>query len=70
MISTILTAEVELYDRYLRGGFCGYRIFKVEECFTCKHSEEEEVDSCWGYESEEAALEAAKEYLDHQPPRP
>jgi len=55
-----LTAEVEEYDRYLRGESYGFRIKKA--CPTCGHHGEE-IESCWGFGNPNEALEAAKEML-------
>lgn len=52
----VLDAEVETYDQYLRGDVYGYKIFKGEE----------EIDSCWGYYGDEAAMEEAMSIVKHE----
>jgi len=60
-LEAILVNEVEIYDRYLRGEVYGYQVIKPVTCDCCGHTEREVVDSCWGYESVEEALNAGKE---------
>lgn len=60
-LEAILRAEVDTYDRYLRGDMYGYRVVKNVKCDSCGHTEREVVDSCFGYESPEEALQAGKE---------
>jgi hypothetical protein len=55
----MLEAEVEVYDKYLRGEFCGFKVYEVYD-----EDGDEHFHSCWGFESMEAALEVAKEYVD------
>jgi len=45
----ILAAEIETYDRYFCGDIYGYTISTKETCDSCGNTEEEVVDSCWGY---------------------
>jgi hypothetical protein len=50
-----IIAEVETLNKYLNGGFCGYEILDGDA---------EVVASCYGYESEDDALEDAKAEID------
>jgi hypothetical protein len=53
----VITAEVEDYDRYIRGESYGFRLFEGGE----------EVDSCWGFlESFDDALKSISEYLPQE----
>jgi hypothetical protein len=49
-----LRSEVEEYDRYLRGEAYGFII---------KDENDEELDSCWEFDSIESAIEAAEEVI-------
>lgn len=44
-----LEGEVETYDQYLCGDVFGFTITETKGCDCCGHSEEEFIDSCWGY---------------------
>ena len=57
-VESALEHEVELYDKYLTGEIYGYKIMERNTCGTCNHIDIQEIDSCYGYYSEEAALEA------------
>ena len=57
----VLTTEVKVYDKYLQGDFYGYRAIRLDQCDSCGHVEREIVDSCWGYDSIEEAINASKE---------
>lgn len=52
-----LRFEVSIYDCYLRGEVCGFRIFEDDEA-------EDEVDSCYGFYGEDYCLQNAKESVD------
>lgn len=56
-VEAVLRSEIKTYSQYLNGEVFGYRTFKVGE-------EEEEIDSCWGYYSEEEAIEEAKGIIE------
>jgi hypothetical protein len=60
----LMKGEIETYDNYLRGEVYGYRIFEQEEC-SKGHLHEEELDSCWGYYSEEDALHEAECIIEY-----
>jgi hypothetical protein len=67
----ILKAEVETYDQYLRGEIYGYRVYAPDLDRDGDTDEEEdeywnenEEDSCWGFYGSDAAIEAAKEFID------
>jgi hypothetical protein len=51
-----LVGEVELYDQFLQGQVFGFILFDGSE---------EEIDSCWGYYSEEDLLHDARDYIDN-----
>lgn len=55
----VLEVEVKVMASWYEGDFCGYEIVKEGD------DEEEILDSAWGFESEEAALEDAKEIVIH-----
>lgn len=55
-VKEALETEVEVYDKYLRGEVYGYEI--VDE-------DGEIFSSCYGFYSEEEAIEAAKEEIHH-----
>lgn len=57
-IKTHLRGEVTVYDKYISGRFCGYKIFELDD-----DEAGEEVDSCYGFEDADIALQAAKEFL-------
>jgi hypothetical protein len=59
----ILRKEVEVYDRYLRGESYGFRAYKNVMCDHCGHVEQQDIDSCWGYNSIEEAMKAGREVL-------
>jgi hypothetical protein len=44
-----LLAEVEEYDKYIRGDVYGFVLEKREHCEECDHVEWEHEDSCWGF---------------------
>ena len=62
----ILTAEIEVFDQYLRGDAYGYQILKPVKCETCGHIEEEKLDSCWGYYGIERCKEEAEAAANHE----
>lgn len=53
----VLLAEVETYDKYLRGDVVGYVV--------CDEAGEP-LDSCWGYYDIEDATEEAKSIVDYE----
>lgn len=59
---------IEYWNHYLSGEVYGYQISKTKTCPTCKHEEEEILDSCWGFvgdiEGCEEAAKAAAEGLE------
>ena len=54
---TLLKAEVGEYDTYLTGQVYGYVV---------KDSEDEELDSCWGFYDDDYMVEEAKLVVDYQ----
>jgi hypothetical protein len=56
-----LHQEVELYDKYLAGWVYGFRKIKKVVCKECKHESEEDIDSCWGFYSEDEIFDCAGE---------
>lgn len=61
---SILKAEVEVYDQYLRGDVYGYKIYEVS---TCDHGHEhrEEIESSWGYYGEDICLKEAENVVNY-----
>lgn len=59
----VLEAEVGVYDQYLRGHMWGYEILESDTCKTCNHTEEEVVDSCWGFIGEDVEETGIKDHL-------
>lgn len=58
-----LKNEVKTYDQYLRGEVYGVRVFEKSTCEK-GHIHEEEIHSCWGFYSEEDAIEDGMCYVD------
>ena len=48
-VRDILKGEVETYDQYLRGEVYGFEVLSPKICECCQHSEDEILDSCWGF---------------------
>lgn len=44
-----LISEVKIYNQYLTGDVYGFEIVKLKTCKCCGNTEEEHVDSCWGF---------------------
>jgi hypothetical protein len=63
-VTSVLEAEVEEYDQFIRGDVYGYDIRKITKCdLDCEH--EETVDSCWGFYGEiDYCLTEAKAVVD------
>jgi len=68
-IAGYLKGEVETYDQYLTGDVWGFRLYEVPEGVDPGELSEEEVEaleeveSCYGFFGEDAALEEAKSNL-------
>ena len=62
-VQKFLEDEVKIYDKYLRGEVYGYQVVEKKICAHCGHNEEEVIDSCYGYYSEEDARNAGEELL-------
>jgi hypothetical protein len=60
----LMKGEIETYDNYLRGEVYGYRVFEQEVC-SAGHTHENELDSCWGYYSEEDATAEAEGIIEY-----
>lgn len=56
-IATYLKGEVETYDQYLTGDVYGYRITDT--------TNDEEMDSCWGYYGEESCMTEATGIVEY-----
>lgn len=52
-VKKVLEAEVEEYDKYLRGEVYAYEIFDKETCDKCGNSEYNSRTSCGGFYSED-----------------
>ena len=50
---SVLEAEVETYDQYLRGDVYGFEIWKLGKK---SGKEKEMIDSCWGYYGEDECM--------------
>lgn len=63
-----MEAEVEAYDKYLRGETSGYVVVRKCKCNECTDEHEVVLDSCWGFEDAETAeregVDAAKNYVE------
>lgn len=44
-----LEGEIKTYDQYVRGEVLGFILTKETVCDCCGDSDEEELDSCWGF---------------------
>jgi len=64
-IRTFLEGEVKTYDQFLTGDIYGFVVSKVNTCECCNNSEEEEVDSCWGFYGTESAIEEGKSIIEY-----
>ncbi len=68
-VRTYLEGEVETYDQYLTGDVWGFRLYEVPDGVDPGELSEEEiealeeVESCYGFFGEDAALEEAKSNL-------
>ena len=63
-LEEVIDSEVKTYDQYLTGEVYGYRTFEIETCsLGCEHKTE--LDSCWGYYSEDEAESEAKAMISH-----
>lgn len=58
----VLKAELRTLNQWANGEVYGYTIEKSVTCKTCKHTENENVDSCWGF----YGMETIKEELQSQ----
>jgi len=45
----VLMGEIKVYDQYITGAVYGFRKYELVTCKTCKHTEEEIIDSCYGF---------------------
>lgn len=57
---TVLADEIKTFDQYLRGDIYGFTIIQKKTCEQCKHTEEEVLESCWGFYGLESCKEEAK----------
>jgi hypothetical protein len=48
-IEGYLVGELKVYDNWRNGRTYGFTITKDVTCSACGHTEDEEVDSCWGF---------------------
>ena len=63
-----LGAELDAYQKYINGEVYGYTIHRVVPCVACGYDHEDEVDSCWGFYSQEEAKDAWKNMTKHPCP--
>ena len=59
----VLRGEIATLDQYLRGDVYGFIIKEAKSCETCKHTEYETVDSCWGFYGIESVADGIKDFL-------
>lgn len=59
-----LRGEIATYDQYLRGDVYGYSISKKNTCETCEHTDDEVLDSCWGFYGIDYCREEAQAVAD------
>jgi hypothetical protein len=55
-VKKYLRSEIEVYDKYLRGEYYGYTIDSPDE---------ENVDSCWGFDDKDYMIGECKSTIDH-----
>ena len=60
---SVLEAEVETYDQYLRGDVYGFEIWKLGKK---SGKEKEMIDSCWGYYGEEECMKEGEACVPEQ----
>ena len=48
-LNAIIDSEVKIYDEYLRGNVFGFQLVEKSICESCGTTEEEIIDSCWGF---------------------
>ena len=63
-LEKLLESEVETYDQFLTGEVYGFNLVKKSFCKCCKHSNEEDVDSSWGYHDLESLLEVVNQNIE------
>lgn len=56
-VMDVLEGEIKVYSQWLNGEFCGYHVTPLDD-------EDDVLDSTWGYESMDSAIQAAKEFID------
>lgn len=61
----IAEAHVETWNQYLSGDVWGFVVEQAETCGTCSHTEWVELDSCWGFYGQKAAIEEAKSRVEY-----
>jgi len=64
-IEDILRAEIQTYNEFLSGEVYGYVVKTSIQCGHCGHSEDEELESCWGFYGRDDCIEEAKSVADH-----
>lgn len=57
-IEARLQSDIEVYNKYLNGGFCGYRVIDTD-------NPDDPLDSCWGFDDEEYCRKEGEEVLKH-----
>ena len=58
----VLKSEVKTYDQYLTGDVWGFQLYENKECACCGYTEQELIDSCYGFFGE--CLDDMKENVD------
>lgn len=64
----VLEDEVDTYDQYLRGSVYGFVINKPVTCDKCGHTEQDTLESVWGYYGDdlEPIITECKEIIDSE----
>lgn len=63
-VISLLKAEIDEMDMYVRGDVYGFNILKPHKCDKCSSDQSESIDSCWGFYGYELCVEEAKAVVD------
>ena len=61
-VEKYLVAEVETYDKYLRGEVYGVRVWKLKK----NGKKKKEIHACWGFYDEDDAMKEGESYVPEQ----
>jgi hypothetical protein len=59
-----LNNEVKTYAKYLEGDVYGFVVTKTNTCNSCHHTEDEILESCWGFFGIDRALQEGRILLE------